>query len=156
MAHSILIIEDQDADFEAVERGLRRMGVEYPIHRCTDADDALDFLYGRGVHKREPAPHPPTIILLDLRLEGSDGREVLARVKQDDYLKAIPIIVWSGSNDPHDVEISYRLGANSFVRKTFDFSEVNKTLERLAHFWLETAVLPPAPAASRLQESGTV
>lgn len=142
MPHSILIIEDQDADYEAVERGLRKMGIEYPITRCTDADDALDFLYGRGVHRQRPDAQPPTIVLLDLRLESGDGKEVLARVKQDDYLKSIPIIVWSGSSDPRDVEISYRLGANSFVRKTFDFSEVNQTLERLAHFWLETAVLP--------------
>lgn len=143
MAHSILIIEDQDADFEAVERGLRRLGVTYPITRCTDADEALDFLYGRGEHKREPGAHLPTIVLLDLRLEGGDGKQILAKVKQDDYLKSIPIIVWSGSTDPNDVEISYRLGANSFIRKTFDFAEIHQTLERLAHFWLETAVLPP-------------
>ena len=123
MAHSILIIEDMDADFEAIVRGLRRLGISHPIVRCSDAEDALDFLYGRGIHAREPQDQqPPRIILLDLTLNGSDGREVLARVKQDDYLKAIPIVVWSGSNDPRDVEVSYRLGANSFVRKTFDFS----------------------------------
>jgi CheY-like chemotaxis protein len=144
MPHSILVIEDQDADFEAIARGLRRLGIDYPIHRCVDADDALDFLYGRGTHRREPGAQLPTIVLLDLRLENGDGKQVLARVKQDDYLKSIPIIVWSGSTDPRDVEISYRLGANSFVRKTFDFSEIHETLERLAHFWLETAVLPPA------------
>jgi CheY-like chemotaxis protein len=145
MAHSILIIEDQDADFEAIERGLRRLGISYPITRCTDADDAMDFLYGRGAHRRIEGAALPTIVLLDLRLEGGDGRTILAKVKQDDYLKSIPIIVWSGSNDPRDVEISYRLGANSFVRKTFDFAEVHQTLERLAHFWLETAVLPSDP-----------
>ena len=148
MPHSILIIEDQDADFEAIVRGLRKLEVQHPIFRCSDADDALDFLYGRGAHKRDPQP-PPEIILLDLTLNGSDGKEVLSRVKQDDVLKAIPIIVWSGSSDPRDVEVSYRLRANSFVRKTFDFSEVNQTLERLARFWLETAVLPATPDAPR-------
>ncbi|MGV3533310.1 MAG: response regulator [Chthoniobacteraceae bacterium] len=148
MPHSILIIEDQDADFEAIVRGLRKLEVNHPIFRCSDADDALDFLYGRGAHQRDPQP-PPEIILLDLTLNGSDGKEVLSRVKQDDVLKAIPIIVWSGSSDPRDVEVSYRLGANSFVRKTFDFSEVNQTLERLARFWLETAVLPATPDAPR-------
>jgi CheY-like chemotaxis protein len=145
MPHSILIIEDQDADFEAMIRSLRRLGIEHTIVRCSDADDALDFLYGRGVHRPQgdaPPLSPPEIILLDLTLQGSDGREVLTKVKQDDYLKAVPIIVWSGTNDPRDVEVSYRLGANSFVRKTFDFAEVNQTLERLARFWLETAVLP--------------
>lgn len=150
MAHSILIIEDQDADFEALVRGLRRLGIQHPVFRCEDADDALDFLYGRGVHLRERQP-PPEIILLDLTLNGSDGKEVLARVKQDDLLKSIPIIVWSGSSDPTDVEVSYRLGANSFVRKTFDFSEVNQTLERVARFWLETAVLP-APKLAGAEE----
>jgi CheY-like chemotaxis protein len=127
---------------------LRRLDIQHPVFRCSNADDALDFLYGRGAHMRDPQP-PPEIILLDLTLNGSDGREVLSRVKQDDFLKAIPIIVWSGSNDPRDVEVSYRLGANSFVRKTFDFSEVNQTLERLARFWLETAVLPATPEAPR-------
>lgn len=143
MPQSILIIEDMDADFEAITRGLRRLGINHPVVRCSDADDALDFLYGRGDHAREAGGDAlPQIILLDLTLRGSDGKEVLARVKQDDMLKLIPIIVWSGSNDPHDVEVSYRLGANSFVRKTFDFADVNQTLERVAQFWLETAVLP--------------
>lgn len=148
MSQSILIIEDQDADFEAIVRGLRRLDFAHPIVRCRNADDALDFLYQRGPHAGlagAPSQEPPQIILLDLTLAGSDGREVLARVKQDDHLKQIPIIVWSGTNDPRDVEISYRLGANSFVQKTVDFAEVNQTLERLARFWLETAVLPAQP-----------
>lgn len=144
MSHSILIIEDTDADFEAMVRTLRRLGVQNAIKRCEDADEALGFLYGRD---RQPASGKakdalPAIVLLDLTLNGSDGRELLARMKQDDYLRSIPIVVWSGSTDPNDVEISYRLGANSFVRKTFDFSEVHATLERLANFWLETAILP--------------
>jgi DNA-binding NarL/FixJ family response regulator len=72
-----------------------------------------------------------------------------SRISPAETLKPIPIIVWSGSSDPRDVEISYRLGANSFVRKTFDFSEINQTLERLTRFWLETAVLPPVNDGSR-------
>lgn len=146
---SILIVEDTDADYEAMVRTLRRLGVENLIHRCADADEAMKFLH--GADREDGAHSTPGIILLDLTLNGGDGREVLSRVKQDDALKLIPIIVWSGSTDPRDVEISYRLGANSFVRKTFDFAEVNATLERLASFWLETAVLPTHPTEQTIE-----
>jgi CheY-like chemotaxis protein len=145
MPQSILIIEDQDADYEAVVRGLRRNGVETPVTRCVSADDALDYLFGRQQAPGKTGRPVPTLVLLDLKLEGSAGQEVLVRVREDPFLKTIPIIVWSGSNNPHDVEISYRLGANSFIRKTFDFAEINQTLERFAKFWLETAVLPTGP-----------
>lgn len=146
MAISILVVEDQDADFEAVERGLRRLNVQNVVVRCSDAEDALDFLFARGAYGGLQRAQPPDMILLDLTLHDTDGREVLALIKQDDYLKTIPVIVWTASTDPRDVETCYRLGANSLVRKTFDFAEVNRALERFVHFWLETAVLPHASA----------
>ena len=146
MSISILVVEDQDADFEAVERGLRKLNVQNIVARCSDADDALDFLFARGAYARSrQRSQPPDMILLDLSLRDTDGREVLALIKQDDYLKSVPVIVWTASTDPRDVETCYRLGANSLVRTTFDFAEVNKALERFVRFWLETAVLPPSP-----------
>ena len=147
MPISILVVEDQDADFEAVERGLRRLNVQNILVRCADAQDALDFLFARGAYANDPQRlHLPDMILLDLTLHDTDGREVLSLIKQDDYLKAIPVIVWTASTDPRDVETCYRLGANSLVRKTFDFAEVNSALERFVRFWLETAILPQSPA----------
>lgn len=147
MPISILVVEDQDADFEAVERGLRRLNVPYVVTRCSDADEALDFLFSRGAYAADRQRlRRPDMILLDLTLHSTDGREVLARIKQDDYLKTIPVIVLTASTDPRDVEVCYQLGANSLVRKTFDFAEVNSTFERFVHFWLEAAVLPHSPA----------
>lgn len=146
MPISILVVEDQDADFEAVARGLRRLNIQNNLVRCADADEALDFLFARGNYANHPQrSHLPDMILLDLTLHDTDGREVLAMIKQDDYLKTIPVIVWTASMDPQDVDACYRLGANGLVRKTFDFAEVNSTLERFVRFWVETATLPQSP-----------
>lgn len=135
----ILIVEDEDADFEATARSLRRLGVRDEIARCRDVDEALDFFsedHRRGAGR-------PGMVLLDLALRGSDGREVLARIKRDDGLRAVPVIVWSASTNPRDVQACYDLGANCYVRKTFDFAEANGAMERVTRFWLGTAVLPP-------------
>ena len=82
------------------------------------------------------------MIILDLSLRSTDGREFLDHIKRDDYLKRIPVIVWTASSNPADVESCYRRGANSFVRKTFDFAEADQSFERLARFWLQTVTLP--------------
>ena len=148
----ILLVEDNEADCEVVRRGLRKLGVLNRVVCCPGADEAVDLLYGRveSGHRGEERQKDhtlPAVILLDLRLTGEvDGRELLARVKEDDHLKKIPIVIWSASSNPVDINYCYGRGASGYIRKTANITATEQALERFARFWLETVTLPPLPA----------
>lgn len=140
--YSILIVEDNDEDFEIIEWALKKLSITTPVHRCVDGDDALDLLYQRGAYAPPHDVVRPALILLDLNLIATDGHEVLARLKQDETLKMIPVIVWTSSNDPRDIEISFKQGANSYILKSMNLEKLLQTIELLNHYWFGIAVLP--------------
>ena len=138
----ILIVEDSPEDYETTVRGLRSSGVANPIFRCKDGDESLDFLFRRGEYA-DPAKAPrPGIILLDLNLPGTDGREVLEEIKKSDKLKKIPIIVLTTSSDERDIEQCYENGASSYIIKPVSFSGFMEAIQRLKDYWFEIVVLP--------------
>lgn len=138
----ILLVEDSPEDFETAKRAFKKANLANPIYRCEDGDDALDFLYHRGAYTdRNDAPRP-NVILLDLNLPGTDGREVLVTLKQDDDLKRILVIVLTTSTDPIDIRACYDAGANSYLQKPVDFPGFVEAIQRLKGYWLELSVLP--------------
>jgi CheY-like chemotaxis protein len=138
----ILVVEDSPEDFETTVRALRKSGLQNPIFHCADGDEALDFLYQRGVHG-QPTPAPrPGIILLDLNLPGTDGREVLATIKHDDRLRQIPVVVLTTSDDARDVAVCYGTGANSYMKKPVGFEAFVQAIQRFKDYWFEVAILP--------------
>lgn len=139
---SILLIEDSPEDYESTMRALQKGGITIPVHRCEDGDEGLEFLFRRG-HYADPATSPrPEIILLDLNLPGTDGREVLAEVKADPGLRKIPVIVLTTSTDERDIEGCYQSGANSYIRKPVDLRGFMDAIQRLVDYWFEITVLP--------------
>ncbi|HEX2641685.1 MAG TPA: response regulator [Thermoanaerobaculia bacterium] len=138
----ILLVEDSPEDFEATRRALHKSGLRNPIYRCSDGDEALDFLHRRGEFADASTAPRPGIILLDLNLPGTDGREVLADIKSDERLKQIPVIVLTTSSDDRDVEACYKSGANSYIQKPVDMDGFIKAIERLNDFWFEVVILP--------------
>lgn len=138
----ILLVEDSPEDFEVTRRAFRKSGLKNPVVLCTDGDQALDFLHRRGRYA-DPALSPrPGIILLDLNLPGTDGRQVLEEIKRDDGLKQIPVIVLTTSNDQRDVAACYRAGANSYVHKPVDLEGFMGAIARLNDYWFEVVILP--------------
>jgi two-component system response regulator len=135
----ILLVEDSPEDFETTQRAFRRSGLKNPILRCADGDEALDFLFQRGSHADAPRPG---VILLDLNLPGTDGREVLAELKASDDLKQIPVIVLTTSADDRDVQACYKAGASSYIQKPVDVEGFMKAIERLNDYWFEVVILP--------------
>jgi CheY-like chemotaxis protein len=135
----ILLVEDSPEDFETTERAFRRSGLKNPIFRCADGDEALDFLFRRGRHADAPQPG---VILLDLNLPGTDGREVLSEIKADPELKQIPVIVLTTSSDDRDVAACYKAGANSYIQKPVDLDGFMQAIERLNDYWFEVVILP--------------
>lgn len=144
---AILLVEDSAEDVEATVRALRKAGLANPIRHCADGDQALDYLKRRGKYA-PPADAPrPGVVLLDLNLPGTDGREVLAEIKSDAELKHIPVIILTTSSDERDVQRCYDAGANSYVKKPVDFDGFLQAIRRLSDYWFEVVILPKSAEA---------
>ena len=143
----ILLVEDSPEDYETTVRAFQRANLFNPIFHCGDGDEALDFLYRRGAYS-DPAQAPrPSLILLDLNLPGTDGREVLEIIKQDQELKVIPVIVLTTSSDERDIQACYSAGANSYIAKPVDLEGFMSAMQELKDYWLGVVILPKAEAA---------
>ncbi len=143
---TILIVEDSDDDYIATIRAFKKANLLNPLQRCTNGDQALDYLYQRGEFSVPDIAPRPGMVLLDLNLPGTDGREVLRVVKSDLSLHQIPIIVLTTSNSEQDISRCYDAGANSYVQKPVDLAGFVEAIARLKEYWLEVAVLPKEPA----------
>lgn len=141
----LLIVEDSNEDFEALQRFLGRSPLTIHIQRCLNGDQALAFLSRTGSYvERESSPRPH-LIVLDLNLPGTDGREVLRRIKQDNNLKMIPVVVFTTSNNPKDIEVCYQYGVNSYIVKPINFAQLKRDIQILVEYWFEVTMLPNCP-----------
>jgi CheY-like chemotaxis protein len=141
-APPILLIEDSPEDHEVTVRAFKKMSVANPIYRCADGDEALDFLYRRGRYRSADSAPRPALILLDLNLPGTDGREVLMEIKSDADLKIIPVVILTTSGDERDVQRSYAAGANAYMQKPVSLDEFMRVIERIRDYWLTGVTLP--------------
>ena len=138
----ILLVEDSPEDYEATVRAFRKSGLVNAIFRCEDGDEALDFLGRRGRYEDAAQAPRPGIILLDLNLPGTDGREVLAQIKADPRHRDIPVLILTTSADEQDVARCYHSGANSYIMKPVDLDGFLRAIQRLTEFWFEVVILP--------------
>ncbi|RCJ15259.1 two-component system response regulator [Nostoc sp. ATCC 43529] len=146
----LLVVEDSNEDFRMLQRLMRRMSVQNPIHRCTNGDEVIELLYQQRSNTYDQGEEPcnsqlalrPSVILLDLNLPGIDGRDILARLKQDKIFREIPIVVFTTSSNPKDIELCYQKGANGYLVKPMDAEELKKTIQAFVDYWLE-ANTPP-------------
>ncbi len=138
---TILLIENNEGDICLADEALKNGGIPVRLHVVRNGVDALAFLNRTGAYKAAPRP---ALILLDLNMPRLDGREVLARIKTNDALKAIPVIVLSTSSSREDVLRSYELHANCYLTKPTELSEYLELVHAMKQFWLQMADLPPA------------
>jgi CheY-like chemotaxis protein len=142
----LLVIEDSDEDFEALCRIMKKQAVVNPVFRCTDGDEALDFLYHTGIYSNTQNLPRPSIILLDLNLPGTDGREVLQKIKQDEEFKYIPVVVFTTSSNPKDIEVCYQSSVASYMLKPIDINRLVETIQSFITYWLDIVILPDSVA----------
>jgi CheY-like chemotaxis protein len=138
----LLVIEDSNEDFEAFQRYVRQSSLRISVYRCMDGDEALAFLYRTGRYADPQSAPRPGLILLDLNLPGIDGRDVLQQIKQDENLKLIPIVIFTTSNNPKDIQACYKQGVNSYIIKPMDFARLKHSIQILIDYWFDTAILP--------------
>ncbi len=139
---SILVVEDSDEDFEAMRRAFRKAEMTWPVRRCVDGDDALAYLQRKGIYAEAERAPRPSLIVLDLNLPGTDGREVLEQIKGDDATRTTPVVVLTTSSSPRDIDACYRSGASSYVIKPVDFDKFLAAIRALKDYWLSTVTLP--------------
>jgi two-component system, chemotaxis family, response regulator Rcp1 len=135
----LLLVEDSDPDAEAMQRLARRLPLSWPVVRVSDGETALEYLYQRGVYKDVPRP---VMVLLDLHLPGIGGREILGQLKGDPVMRALPVIIFSNSKRTEDVDAAYDAGANSYLFKPNEPSELKHVANALEQFWFNVARLP--------------
>ena len=128
----VLLVEDDGNDVELTLHALQGAKLRNVVHVARDGAEALEFLQA----------HVPDLILLDLNLPKLDGREVLERIKRDERLRPIAVIVVTSSSAEEDVAKTYRLNANAYVTKPIDPAVFLKAVNAIGRFWLEIVKLP--------------
>jgi len=136
----ILLVEDNAGDIELTQEALHDARIINRTHVARDGDEALDFLYQRGLFADAVRPD---VILLDLNLPKKDGQEVLAVIKQDKTLKDIPVVILTSSASELDIVKSYKLHCNAYIVKPVDLKQFLKVVETVEDFWLSVVKLPP-------------
>lgn len=142
----ILVAEDNANDAELTVRALSAHHSRNAVLLASDGQQALDCLYQRGPFEARNGD-PPALVLLDLKMPKVDGLEVLRTIKSDPDLRNIPVVIFTSSNEPTDVERSYRLGANAYVVKPLGFQQFASALVKLDEFWLNVNEPPPVGSA---------
>jgi CheY-like chemotaxis protein len=140
---TILLVEDNPDDEALAIRALKRNHISNQIIVARDGVEALDYLFGNGVHLGRDINIKPTVILLDLKLPRIDGIEVLRRLREDNRTKLLPVVVLTTSSEEQDMLDSYSLGCNSYIRKPVDFIQFSEAIRQLGMYWLLMNEPPP-------------
>jgi two-component system response regulator len=133
---NILLVEDNPDDADLTLRAFSRSRVANEIVVVSDGEEALDYLFGTGVHASRVEAPLPSVVLLDLHLPKVEGLEVLRRLRSSDRTRRLPVVVLTSSREEGDVVRSYDLGANSYVRKPVDFEQFVSAAGQLGLYWL--------------------
>lgn len=142
---TILLVEDNPGDAELTDEALRRGRVANDMRLTEDGEAALAYLRREDGYQGAPRPD---LILLDLNLPRKSGREVLAEIKRDGQLKAIPVIVLTTSGAEEDILRAYNLAVNCYITKPVDFDQFVKVVNAIEEFWFTIVKLPPPEPAN--------
>jgi len=140
---SILLVEDNPDDELLTLRAFNHNHIVNHVDVVRDGQEALDFLFCEGQWAGRDSCETPQIVLLDLKLPKIGGLEVLRRIRRDDRLRKLPVVILTSSSEESDVVASYDLGANSYVRKPVDFAEFCSAVRDLGLYWLMLNEPPP-------------
>jgi two-component system response regulator len=134
MSGMILLVEDNPSDVKLTKRAFLQANLGNEIHIATDGAMALDFLFSKvGDVYSNPMP---VLVLLDLKLPKVDGLEVLERIRAEERTELLPVVILTSSKEQEDVARSYRLGANSYIRKPVDFKQFVDAVQQLGLYWM--------------------
>jgi len=140
---SILLVEDNPMDVELIVDAFKEARLGNKIQVARNGKEALEFVFGEGEYADRKRYPLPDIILLDLKMPGIDGHEVLRRIKGTHKLKRLPVIILTSSKDEGDRAMSYDNGANSYLVKPVSFDDFLEVVKQISDYWLTLNVEPP-------------
>jgi chemotaxis family two-component system response regulator Rcp1 len=143
---AILLVEDDPAEARLLQEVFTALPVRTQLHIVPDGREALAFLRHEAPYLNVPRP---ALILLSLKLPGLSGHQLLAALKRDPALQPIPALVFTNSQSPRDIRQSYELGANGYLLKPFEFTQLVEMVHVIVVHWLQ-AVTPPPSLSPRL------
>jgi two-component system response regulator len=146
MAKEILLIEDNPDDVELTRIAFEEAKVANLLRVVNDGAEALDYLFARGKHADRDSAALPSLVLLDLNLPKVDGREVLQAIRANPATHTLPVVVLTTSAEPFDVDATYALGVNSYIRKPVDFEQFVWAVKQVGMYWLVLNETPDAVA----------
>jgi CheY-like chemotaxis protein len=133
----LLLVEDEPADASLVFAALREVCPQARMHHVADGVAALQWL-------RDPRSPQPDLVLVDINMPRMNGHELLAALKADEGLRAVPVVVLSTSDAARDVRAAYRLGAAGYVTKPVDLDQLVASVRRLCEYWFLLVQRPKA------------
>ncbi|HEY5973465.1 MAG TPA: response regulator [Geobacteraceae bacterium] len=138
----ILLVEDNPDDETLTLRTLGKQKLPCEVAVARDGVEALDYLFCTGsyVSRERILPH---LVLLDLKLPKVDGLEVLRKLREEPRTRTLPVVVFTSSNESHDINDSYRFGANSYIRKPVDYNQFSEAVRLIGQYWLVENLAPP-------------
>ena len=132
----VLLVEDDLNDIFLVKRAFKRAHISNPLQIVTDGDKAIQYLLGEGNYSDRHSFPLPKLIVMDIKMPGRSGFEVLEWLKNSSQpLRKIPIVIVSSSDDPVDVNRAYELGANAYMVKPMEFRAVEHLFQSITHYW---------------------
>jgi len=145
----ILLVEDNPDDEALTLRSLNNSNVVNEIVTTRDGAEALDYLFGKGEYIGRDTRIMPEVVLLDLKLPKIDGLDVLRQIRSDQRTRFLPVVILTSSDEEQDLVESYKLGANSYVRKPVDFLQFAEAVRQLQLYWMLLNQPPPKHGSNR-------
>lgn len=138
----ILLVEDNPNDAEMAIRSLKKHHLANKLIWLQDGAKAIDFLFAKGEYSERDTSKTPKVILLDLKLPKINGLEVLEKIKSNEQLSKVPVVVLTSSKEEQDVVKSYDLGVNSYIVKPVEFENFATAIAEIGLYWLVTNTSP--------------
>jgi len=132
----ILLAEDNPDDVKLTLRALKKSNILNEVVVAEDGVEVLDYLFGTGKFAGRDTSVKPQLVLLDLKMPRLDGLEVLHRIRADERTALLPVVILTTSSEDRDRIESYKLGANSYIRKPVDFNQFVDAVQQLGLYWL--------------------
>jgi two-component system, response regulator len=140
----ILLVEDNPDDEELTRRALKANNIKNSVVVARNGVEAIDYIFGTGQYEGRDVRDQPSVVLLDLKLPKIDGLGVLKRIRADERMRTLPVVILTSSGEEQDLISGYRLGCNSYVRKPVDFDQFLKAARQLGLYWLLLNETPTA------------
>ncbi|SRR6266851_1696387 len=133
---TILLVEDDSGDAELLIRAFKKAGVQNPIRHLDNGDAALFYLTGSDSYMDRVRNPLPALILLDLKLPGMSGLELLRWLRQQKELRRIPVLILTSETDARYMDAAYDAGANSYLLKSPSPDEIERVVNLITNYWL--------------------